>query len=180
MASKRGSDGKPIIVKKYPNRRLYDTGQSTYVTLEDLRDMVQENVNFVVQDAKTGKDITREVLTQVVADQESRGEGEGNGGLLPTGFLRKLIAFYGLPTQSMVSAYLEHTLDLFISNQERLQAQINKSFDGLKTVEGLLQHNPMLEELSKQNREIIDRALNVIDPFGTLPRAGKEGQAKTG
>jgi polyhydroxyalkanoate synthesis repressor PhaR len=180
MANKRGADGKPIVVKKYPNRRLYDTGQSTYVTLEDLRDMIQENVNFVVHDAKTGKDITREVLTQVLADQEARGEGKGAGGLLPTGFLRKLIAFYGLPTQSMVSAYLEHTLDLFISNQERLQTQINKSFDGLRTVEGLLQNNPVLEELSRQNREIIDRALNVIDPFGTLPRAREKDGTKTG
>lgn len=168
MSRKRGADGAPIVVKKYPNRRLYDTGQSCYVTLDDLRIMVQEGVDFVIRDAKTGKDITRSVFAQVVAEQEARGEEDG--GLLPIGLLRKLIAFYGMPAQSAVAVYLEGTLDLFIANQERLQSQINKSFGGLRTMEELIARNPVLEEVSKQQREMVERTLDVIDPFGTMPR----------
>lgn len=163
----RRMDGAPIVVKKYPNRRLYDTGQSTYVTLEDLRDMVKEGIDFVVQDAKTGQDLTASVLTQAAVDTSG---DNSNGSILPSGFWRKIIVFRGLPAQAMLSAYLENALDLFISNQERLQAQIAKSFDGLRTVEGLLQTNPVLEEITKQNREMIERTLDVIDPFKTLPR----------
>lgn len=171
MAEKQTKTKEPIIVKKYPNRRLYDTGQSTYVTLEDLRDMVKEDVDFVVQDAKTGEDLTRSVLAQVVVEQEAKGDT-----ILPAGFWRKIIAFYGAPSQSVISSYLENTLDLFITNQEKLQSQINQSFDGLKTVESLIQKNPVLEEINKQNRDMIERTLDVLDPFGALPRASSNDE----
>ncbi|HBH27156.1 MAG TPA: polyhydroxyalkanoate synthesis repressor PhaR [Rhodospirillaceae bacterium] len=170
----RAKNSGPIVVKKYPNRRLYDTGQSVYVTLQDLRDMVREGVDFVVQDAKTGQDLTAQVLEQAAVD--TSGEDGHAGPVLPSGFWRKLIAFRGLPAQGLVSAYLENALDLFISNQERLQAQISKSFDGLKTAERLMQANPVLEELTKQNREMIERTLDVIDPFKALARPPSEAQ----
>ena len=105
--------GDKIVIKKYANRRLYNTGSSSYVTLEHLREMVQQNVDFVVYDAKTNEDITRSVLAQIIFDEESKGEN-----LLPIQFLRQLIGFYGDQMQSFVPTYLEMSLNAFAQQQE--------------------------------------------------------------
>ena len=106
-----------IIIKKYANRRLYNTGSSSYVTLEDLATMVKDGDDFVVQDAKSGDDITRLVLAQIIFDQEAK-EGQN---LLPINFLRQLISFYGDSVQTMIPSYLEYTLNTFASEQDKMK-----------------------------------------------------------
>lgn len=160
--TRNGKDG-PTIIKKYANRRLYDTGRSSYVTLEDLCEMVKEGHDFVVQDAKTGNDITRSVLTQIIVDQESQGES-----LLPTNFLRTLIGFYGDKVQNFIPGYLEQTLDIFVKNQERMREQINKSFEGMRTMEGMFPGIPSsLEEMRRQNMEMFEKTMKMMSPFGS-------------
>ena len=143
MGRTRKEEGEPTIIKKYANRRLYDTGRSSYVTLDDLCEMVKEGHDFVVLDAKTEEDITRSVLTQIIVDQESKSESEGGQNLLPTSFLRKLIGFYGDNVQALVPNYLDTTLDLFVKNQERMREQINKSFEGMGGMGAMSAMNPM-------------------------------------
>jgi polyhydroxyalkanoate synthesis repressor PhaR len=106
----------PIIIKKYANRRLYNTQSSSYITLEDLSRMTREGVDFQVLDAKTGKDITHQILTQIIMEEESHGEQ-----MLPISFLRQLIAMYGNSMQAMMPHYLEATMDNFRANQRKLQ-----------------------------------------------------------
>ncbi|MGQ0527067.1 MAG: polyhydroxyalkanoate synthesis repressor PhaR [Alphaproteobacteria bacterium] len=163
VKKKRGKD-EPTIIKKYANRRLYDTGRSSYVTLDDLCEMVREGYAFIVLDAKTGEDITRPVLAQIIVDKESNGvEGEN---LLPTNFLRQLISFYGNNVQSILPNYLETTLDLFVKNQEQMREQINKSFEGIKPMSGMF-HVPALDEINRQNMAMFQRAMeNMFKPFG--------------
>ncbi len=110
----------PVVIKKYANRRLYNTASSTYVTLESLAEMVKDNIDFIVVDAKTGDDLTRPVLTQIIVDQESKG-GETGQNLLPIPFLRQLISLYGGNMQWFVPNYLEETMRHFTQNQQRLQ-----------------------------------------------------------
>lgn len=173
--AKRGAN-EPTIIKKYANRRLYDTGRSSYVTLEDLCEMVKENHDFVVQDAKTGDDITRSVLTQIIVDQEAKGEGES---LLPTGFLRKLIGFYGDNVQGVVPNYLEQTIDIFIKNQEQMREHMNKSLEGMNTMQNMFPNVPgvsnvpgrdAMEEINRKNIEMFERTMNntmkMFTPFG--------------
>ncbi len=160
MAKEKTGKDEPTIIKKYANRRLYDTGRSSYVTLDDLCEMVQEERNFVVIEAKTGKDITRSVLTQIIADQESSDET-----LLPTNFLRTLIGFYGNNMQSMLPSYLEQTMNVFAQNQEKLQEQINKSFEGMRHMEGIFPQNNNLEELTRKNMEMFEKAMKMMPPF---------------
>lgn len=170
MSKTRNNEG-PTIIKKYANRRLYDTGRSSYVTLEDLREMVQDGLEFVVQDAKTGEDLTHGVLTQIIADQESQGEN-----LLPTNFLRSLIGFYGDRFQGMVPSYLEQTMSTLVKNQERLQDQITKSFEGMRTMDGIFPTpTTNMEELTRQNMELFERTMKMMSPFGIPPY----GAAKT-
>ena len=114
------SEKAPITIKKYANRRLYNTASSSYVTLEHLSDMVKEGVDFVVYDAKTGEDITRPVLTQIIFEEENRGGGQN---LLPIQFLRQLIGFYGNSMQSFLPSYLELSLATFAQQQERMRTQ---------------------------------------------------------
>lgn len=159
--AKRGQD-EPTIIKKYANRRLYDTGRSSYVTLEDLCEMVRDGYKFVVYDAKTGEDITRSVLAQILADKESGGESEG---LLPTNFLRQLIGFYGDSVQGLVPNYLEGTLDIFVKNQERLREQIAKSLEGMTNMKGMFAV-PGVEEMNRQNMAMIERTMKMFTPFG--------------
>ena len=121
MSRTTRSPNEPTVIKKYANRRLYDTGRSSYVTLDDLCEMVKDGIDFVVYDAKSGDDITRSVLTQIIVDQEAKGEN-----LLPTGFLKNLIGFYGDNIQPLVPNYLEQTLDAFVKNQEQMRDHINK------------------------------------------------------
>ena len=114
---------KPTIIKKYANRRLYHTGTSTYVTLEDLARMVKSGEDFVVTDAKTGEDITRAVLGQIIFEQE----GRGGQPLLPIAFLRQLIRFYGDQMQTLLPTYLESSLSAFTHNQDKLREQMTRA-----------------------------------------------------
>jgi polyhydroxyalkanoate synthesis repressor PhaR len=174
--TRNGKDG-PTVIKKYANRRLYDTGRSSYVTLDDLCEMVKEGHEFVVQDAKTGKDITRSVLTQIVAEQESQGEN-----LLPTNFLRTLIGFYGDNFQNFIPGYLEQTPDLFVKNQERMREQINKSFEGMRNMEGMFPPIPTtLEELRRQNMEMFEKTMKMMSPFGVgYGQSSEDDKSKKG
>jgi polyhydroxyalkanoate synthesis repressor PhaR len=147
----------PTIVKKYANRRLYDTGRSSYVTLDDLCEMLQRGYDFVVIDAKTGDDLTRSVLTQIIVEQESKG---GNS-LLPTNFLRQLIGFYDGKMQSLVPDYLEQALSSLTEHQEKLRDQMNKSMNNMTVFSGL----HALEDLQKKNMAMFENAVRAITTF---------------
>ena len=116
MAGKEARDGEPIIIKKYANRRLYNTQSSSYITLDDLARMTREGIDFQVLDAKTGADITHQILTQIIMEEESHGEQ-----MLPISFLRQLISMYGNSMQALMPHYLEATMDNFRANQRKLQ-----------------------------------------------------------
>src|SRR6188768_4464631 len=121
-AASEKSGGERVVIKKYANRRLYNTASSSYVTLEHLSDMVKEGIDFVVYDAKTNDDITRSVLTQIIFEEENRGGGQN---LLPIQFLRQLIGFYGNSMQAFLPSYLELSLASFTQQQERLRTQLS-------------------------------------------------------
>src|ERR687888_2361160 len=144
----------PVTIKKYANRRLYNTGTSTYVTLEDLAAMVKSGEDFVVYDAKTGEDITRSVLAQIIFEQENK-EGQN---LLPINFLRQLIRFYGDSMQMLVPRYLEVSIDSLTREQEKFRQQIAQAFGG--TPFGAL------EEQARRNMEMFERAFAMFSPFG--------------
>jgi polyhydroxyalkanoate synthesis repressor PhaR len=116
MAGKEARDGEPIIIKKYANRRLYNTRSSSYITLDDLSRMTREGIDFQVVDAKTGADITHQILTQIIMEEESHGEQ-----MLPISFLRQLISMYGNSMQALMPHYLEATMENFRANQRKLQ-----------------------------------------------------------
>ncbi len=118
------TDKQPTVIKKYANRRLYHTGTSTYVTLEDLATMVRQGEDFVVFDAKSGDEITRSVLTQIIFEQENK-EGQN---LLPVTFLRQLIRFYGDSLQSLVPSYLEFSMNNLSQEQQKLREQMAQAF----------------------------------------------------
>src|SRR5246500_4888861 len=143
----------PVIIKKYANRRLYNTGTSTYVTLEDLASMVKNGEDFIVYDAKTGEDITRSVLTQIIFEQENK-EGQN---LLPIAFLRQLIRFYGDSMQMLVPRYLEVSLDSLTREQEKFRNQMAQAFGG----------SPFgaLEETVRRNMEMFEGAFAMFTPF---------------
>ena len=128
------SAGQKVVIKKYANRRLYNTASSSYVTLEHLSDMVKEGVDFVVYDAKTNDDITRSVLTQIIFEEENRGGGQN---LLPIQFLRQLIGFYGNSMQAFLPSYLELSLATFAEQQERMRTQLS-ALSGLGSSSGTL------------------------------------------
>ena len=155
MSSAKKRAGEPTVVKKYANRRLYDTGRSSYVTLDDLCEMVKEGHDFVVYDAKSGEDLTRQVLTQIIVDQESK---DGGQTLLPVGFLKQLIGFYGDNVGALVPNYLEHSINAFTKNQEELRDQINKSMEGMFPLAGF-------EEISRQNMAMFENAMRMWAPF---------------
>ncbi|HPQ51566.1 MAG: polyhydroxyalkanoate synthesis repressor PhaR [Alphaproteobacteria bacterium] len=156
MASKKGGD-KPTVIKKYANRRLYDTGRSSYVTLDDLCQMVKEGYDFVVYDAKSGDDLTRSVLTQIIVEQESK----GGQNLLPTNFLRQLIGFYGNNMGKLVPNYLEQSINDFTQKQEQFREQLNKSFGGIFPMNSF-------EEMSKQNMALFEQTMKAFSNF-SLP-----------
>ncbi len=143
----------PVVIKKYANRRLYNTGTSTYVTLEDLAAMVKRGEDFVVYDAKTSDDITRTVLTQIIFEQENK-EGQN---LLPIQFLRQLIRFYGDSMQMLVPRYLEVSLESFTRDQEKFRQQMAQTF-------GTGAFGP-LEEQVRRNMEMFERAFTMFTPF---------------
>ena len=143
----------PIVVKKYANRRLYNTNSSSYVTLEDLCRMVKEGVEFVVRDAKTGEDITRAVLTQIIVEEEAKGQS-----LLPISFLRRLIGFYGDSLQGMVAQYLDFALRGFMQNQDAMRDQMRKAFGGMFPFGDL-------EDMSRRNLQLYENAMRMFAPF---------------
>jgi polyhydroxyalkanoate synthesis repressor PhaR len=148
----------PTIIKKYANRRLYHTGASAYVTLEDLARMVKEGEDFVVTDAKTGEDITRAVLGQIIFEQETRGQH-----LLPIAFLRQLIRFYGDSVQTILPSYLETALAAFTRNQDELREQMGRAFQG--------EAFGVLEEQARRNMEMFSEAMRMWMPFAGNPGA---------
>ncbi len=142
----------PTIIKKYANRRLYNTGTSTYVTLEDLAVMVKGEEDFIVYDAKTGDDITRSVLTQIIFEQEGKGQN-----LLPVTFLRQLIRFYGDSMQGLVPSFLEYSMTSLTKEQEKLRSQMSEAF-GATAFEAI-------EDQVKRNTEMFERAMKMFMPF---------------
>jgi polyhydroxyalkanoate synthesis repressor PhaR len=144
----------PITIKKYANRRLYNTGTSTYVTLEDLASMVKSGEDFVVYDAKSGEDITRSVLTQIIFEQENK---EGSQNLLPINFLRQLIRFYGDSMQMLVPRYLEVSLDSLTREQEKFRQQISQAFG--------MGGFGAIEEQVRRNMEMFERTFAMFAPF---------------
>ena len=165
-ASKK-KDG-PIVIKKYANRRLYDTGRSSYVTLEDLCQMVKDGQDFIVYDAKSGDDLTRQVLTQIILDQESKGEN-----MLPESFLKQLIGFYGDSLQSVVPNYLEQAFEAFAKNQEDFRAQMQKSMENMSIMNPMASM-PSFEDINRQNRELFENAMKAWAPFNPMNQTDKK------
>ena len=154
MADRKSGAGETIVIKKYANRRLYNTATSAYVTLEDLARMVREGAEFVVFDAKTNEDLTRQILTQIIFEEESRGEA-----LLPVQFLRQLIGFYGGQMQGVLPSYLEMSLDNFARQQEQIRGQFSKAF-------GATPGAGILDEMTKRNMALFTEAMKMWPGFG--------------
>ena len=152
----------PVVIKKYANRRLYNTGTSTYVTLEDLAEMVKRGEDFTVQDAKTGDDITHPVLTQIIFELENK-DGQN---MLPVSFLRQLISFYGDQMQMVVPSFLEQSMIAFAKEQERFREQM-KSAIGKSPMEMMKITPPMkaIEEQTRRNIELFQNAMRMFTPF---------------
>src|SRR5208282_2602998 len=157
----------PVTIKKYANRRLYNTGTSSYVTLEDLAAMVKTGEDFVVYDAKTGDDITRSVLTQIIFEQENK-EGQN---LLPIAFLRQLIRFYGDSMQMLVPRYLEVSIESLTREQAKFREQLTQAF-GVSPFGAL-------EETVRRNMEMFERAFAMFTPFARRESGGAEAAAET-
>jgi polyhydroxyalkanoate synthesis repressor PhaR len=151
----------PTTIKKYANRRLYNTGTSAYVTLEDLAQMVKKGEDFVVHDAKTGEDITRSVLTQIIFEQESK-VGQS---MLPITFLRQLIRFYGDSMQMLVPSYLEFSIDKLTGEQQKFRDQITNAFGGTPLAEPTRQVFQSLEDQTRKNMQMFRQALAMFNPF---------------
>lgn len=160
----------PVTIKKYANRRLYNTGTSTYVTLEDLAQMVKNGEDFVVYDAKSSDDITHSVLTQIIFEQEGKGQS-----LLPINFLRQIIRFYGDSMQMLVPRYLDMSIENFTKEQGPLREQFAKTFG--VGVGGF----GVMEEQVRRNMEIFDRAFKMFLPNGRVDEqaAGTAAPART-
>ncbi len=156
----------PVTIKKYANRRLYNTATSSYVTLEHLCQMVKDSVDFVVFDAKTGEDITRQVLTQIIVEEEGKGQN-----LLPISFMRKLISFYGDSMQWALPSYLDQSMQSFSRNQERMREYFSKTMGGMFPFGAL-------NEMGKQNLAMMEQAMKMFAPFSAQP-AETEGTAET-
>jgi polyhydroxyalkanoate synthesis repressor PhaR len=154
----------PVEIKKYANRRLYNTGTSAYVTLEDLAGMVKKGQDFIVHDAKSGEDITRPVLAQIIFEQENK-EGQN---LLPIAFLRQLIRFYGDSMQMLVPRYLEASIESFTREQEKFRDQMAQAF-------GVGAFTP-LDEQVRRNMEIFQRAFAMFTPFARRESQGEAAE----
>ncbi len=161
MAKDMPKGDAPVTIKKYANRRLYNTAKSSYVTLDHLAQMVRDGQDFVVYDAKTGDDITRSVLTQIIFEEEAKGQN-----MLPISFLRQLIRLYGDTLQGVVPGYLEASMEAFSRNQETLREQVTAAFGA----------NPALanfEQMARSNMEFFENAMRMFAPFA----AGRPGAA---
>lgn len=164
----------PIIIKKYANRRLYNTGSSVYVTLEDLAQMVKAGEDFLVNDAKTGEDITRSVLAQIIFEQE----GKQGQSLLPITFLRQLIRFYGDSMQMLVPSYLQFTLDNFVADQQKIREQMSAAF-GVGAGPGEKLFSAM-EEQARKNIALFTQSLGMFNPFIAGAGAAKPAPEASG
>jgi polyhydroxyalkanoate synthesis repressor PhaR len=147
----------PVIIKKYANRRLYNTQTSSYVTLDHLCEMVKEGVEFEVRDARTGEDITRSVLTQIIFEEENKGQN-----LLPIRFLRQLIRMYGDSLQAFVPGYLDLSMESFTKNQEQMRDRMAEALGGGTQV---------FQEMTRQNLAMFERAMKMFSPFTPPGRA---------
>jgi polyhydroxyalkanoate synthesis repressor PhaR len=158
-----GPKSAPVVIKKYANRRLYNTATSAYVTLDHLSQMVKDKTDFVVYDAKTGDEITRSVLTQIIFEEESK----GGQTLLPIPFLRQLISFYGDSLQGVVPQYLEMSMTQFARNQDQMRRYMQNAFG----------FNPFqqFESMGKQNMAMFENAMRMFNPFGTAPGSSPAG-----
>ncbi len=170
MPQPQSTKPNPIVIKKYANRRLYNTDTSSYVTLDDLCQMIKRGEEIIVYDAKNGDDITRGVLTQIIVEQESK-DGQN---LLPTSFLRQLISMYGGSMQGLVPKYLEYTMQSFTKNQHQMQDYFRNAFGnttfGNNAFGNMFSMNT-LEEVSKQNMAIFEQAMKLFAPFATTQGA---------
>jgi len=161
------NDKEPTVIKKYANRRLYHTGTSSYVTLEDLAGLVRSGEDFVVYDAKSGEDITRSVLAQIIFDEESK-DGQN---LLPIAFLRQLIRFYGDSMQALVPRYLEFSMDNLTQEQSKFREQMAKAFGGTPFGGNALD---AIQAQTRANMQIFTEAFRMFNPF-TAAAAAKAG-----
>ena len=153
MARNKASDDDVIIIKKYANRRLYNTASSSYVTLDHLCQMVKDGQDFVVYDAKSGEDITRSVLTQIIFEEEGKGQN-----MLPVSFLKKIIGFYGDSLQAVVPNYLDATMDAFSHNQDDMRDYVGQTFGG---VPGMKE----MEEIGRRNMAMFEQTMRMMNPF---------------
>ncbi len=176
--SRRAGDGQAaerVVIKKYANRRLYNPGSRSYVTLEHLADMVKQGVDFVVYDARTNDDITRQVLTQIIFEAENSGQN-----LLPIQFLRQLIQLYGHQIQAFVPGYLEMSLDAFARQQDRMREQVPGMGGASFPIKAFpTEGYRLFEEQVRQNMALFDRAMKMFTPFGyPRPEDAGPGRAK--
>src|SRR5689334_6684487 len=167
----RPSDTPPVVVKKYANRRLYNTESSSYITLDNLADMVRQGRDFVVYDAKSGEDITRSVLTQIIVEEEGKGHN-----LLPTTFLRHLIGFYGDQMQNVVPRFLDQAMGALAQQQEQVRTTMQKTMGSIGTMFPF----GNMEEVSRQNMAMVERAMSLFTPFyrGAAAEPGPSTQAQ--
>ncbi len=161
----------PAVIKKYANRRLYNTDTSTYVTLDNLAQMVRSERDFVVYDAKTGEDLTHQVLTQIIVEQESKGQS-----LLPISFLRQLIRFYGNSMEKLVPSYLEFSMNTLTREQEKYTKQLAETFGSSPFGNAAFE---AMQKQVRQNMEMFEHALNMFKPFGTGEGETEGDQAGT-
>lgn len=165
---KANGDAEDVVtIKKYANRRLYNTATSSYVTLDHLAQMVKEGTDFTVYDAKSGEDITRSVLTHIIVEEESKGQH-----LLPISFLRHLISFYGDSLQAVVPNYLEQSMQAFAHNQEQMRRVVQDAFGGMSPF-------GQFEEMGKQNMAMFENAMKMFSPFHPHGAGDDKGKAAT-
>jgi len=161
VAKKRSSGNEPITIKKYANRRLYNTATSSYVTLDHLADMVKQNQDFVVIDAKSSEDITRSVLTQIIFEEEAK----GGQNLLPIRFMRQLIKYYGDSLQGVVPGFLEMSLENFAKEQERMRSRIASAVGEDRVT--------AIEEQVRENVAALEGAVRMLNPFASQTEDAK-------
>jgi polyhydroxyalkanoate synthesis repressor PhaR len=164
LSGEQAATANAVVIKKYANRRLYNTATSTYVTLDDLAEMVKKGTDFVVYDAKSGEEITRSVLTQIIFEEEGKGQN-----LLPIKFLRQLIRFYGDSMQAFVPGYLEMSLESLTREQDKLRSQLAEIWgaDPFKA----------MQEQTERNMAMFHDAMRMFNPF-TAAMAGQQPQQK--
>jgi polyhydroxyalkanoate synthesis repressor PhaR len=158
MQAQRQSE--KILIKKYSNRRLYDTQTSTYITLDDVRNMVKQNIEFEVRDAKTNDDLTRQILTQIIFEQELNGKDS----MMPINFLKRMITMYDSKMNEFLPYYLEGSMEAFISNQEKLNDQFKEMWG---------QYYPLekLEAMQRRNMQMMQAAMQAFNPFDYMNKA---------